>query len=743
MGIIGISQNSISESEEIFLDLNSLDRKDTLDQTYYKELEHNWNQLPIGDLKIKAGLKLLRYYKSNFEIEKQQKVIDALISCCEETLSKSDLGKLYHLKAQMVHSEKGIDEALIWSNKSVEALLHSENDKAIWRPLLTNGILQMENGSFKTADSIFNVIYDWSNREGDLKMAAYANGERALIPLNQGNVKQGLKIINSISDSLLENLDSNTKGRYQQIKGWCYSYNLKLDTALYYFKSAYENLKEYGESDLLFLLHIDIADTFLDLGRFDESLSELERSKKIAETLQSESYLSDLYVKYAEVYLAKSNLTKSLDYLNRAEIHAYNQGSELFLLNVYSAKGKYYKSIQEYSLAKNSYLKMLDLAKGFNSEQKLTEVVLEIIDLQYQKDSMISEVSWMELEENLNIDRMILFDNIESQLLKSQNPQALLKLFSVWAKRYEFESNHPKALAYTKKYINLKDSLLTIEKNNSISKFQEEFSALEKEKQILTLEKSNAVKQKNLVESRNQTIWTIAGLLVSFLMLIILMINKRKIQGERKKSEKLLLNVLPEDVALELKTSGSYEARIYENASVLFADFVGFTKIGEQVSPKTLIECLDTFFKAFDSITQKYNVEKIKTIGDAYMAASGLKIEQHPDQLILAAIEMLKFTQQQNEIHKSLGLPSFKIRIGIHTGPVIAGIVGRSKFAFDIWGDTVNIASRLESNGEPGKINVSEETYSKIKNRFLCSARGLVEIKNKGAIPMYFIKHAI
>jgi class 3 adenylate cyclase len=202
------------------------------------------------------------------------------------------------------------------------------------------------------------------------------------------------------------------------------------------------------------------------------------------------------------------------------------------------------------------------------------------------------------------------------------------------------------------------------------------------------------------------------------------------------------LNILPEETALELKESGKVVAKRFESVTVLFTDFEGFTQYAENLSPEKLVESVDYYFSKFDAIIEKYDLEKIKTLGDSYMCAGGLpfETEDHAYRMILAAQEILDFVQHSNR-ENPFNHTRFNIRIGINTGPVVAGVVGTKKFAYDIWGDTVNIASRMESNSVPGKINISENTYALTKKAFDCEYRGEVEVKNRGMMKMYFVNN--
>jgi|GEM_PF-2712637 len=212
----------------------------------------------------------------------------------------------------------------------------------------------------------------------------------------------------------------------------------------------------------------------------------------------------------------------------------------------------------------------------------------------------------------------------------------------------------------------------------------------------------------------------------------------RALRKEKQKSDDLLLNILPLEIAEELKQNGAAAARLYDHVTILFTDFVNFTRISEQLSPQELIDELHTCFKAFDEISTKYHLEKIKTIGDAYLAVCGLPTphERHAQNTVQAAIAIRDFMAARK---KRLGDKTFGIRIGVHSGSAIAGIVGVKKFAYDIWGDTVNTAARMESSGEAEKVNISEHTYALVKEEFHCVYRGKIAAKNKGVMKMYFV----
>ncbi|PCJ23291.1 MAG: hypothetical protein COA97_12030 [Flavobacteriales bacterium] len=211
---------------------------------------------------------------------------------------------------------------------------------------------------------------------------------------------------------------------------------------------------------------------------------------------------------------------------------------------------------------------------------------------------------------------------------------------------------------------------------------------------------------------------------------------------EKEKTEELILNILPKETADELKKYGKAKARHYDFASVMFTDFKGFTFLAEKMTSADLVKEIDYCFSHFDDIIDKYRIEKIKTIGDAYMCAAGIPKEDsnNPILLALAGLSIIQFMDNHKQERKKKDEPYFELRLGIHTGSLVTGVVGKKKFVYDIWGDTVNVAARMESSGEVGMLNVSESTYKVIKDYFDCEFRGMVEAKNKGKIKMYFVE---
>ncbi|PJZ69280.1 adenylate cyclase [Leptospira perolatii] len=246
------------------------------------------------------------------------------------------------------------------------------------------------------------------------------------------------------------------------------------------------------------------------------------------------------------------------------------------------------------------------------------------------------------------------------------------------------------------------------------------------------------------IENRMEKYMDLGGnyFYVQILTGVLIFVLRRNLNIERRKSDNLLRNILPESVADELKRHDKVMPVRYESVTVLFTDMAGFTQLAEKMTPEELLNELDLFFKEFDKISKKNGLEKIKTIGDAYMAAGGLPEpnKTHAVDAILCGLEFQKFMKLHKEERSAKGLSSWELRLGIHSGSVVAGVVGTEKFAYDIWGDTVNTASRMESSGLPGEVNISKETYSGVASFFDCESRGLIKAKNKGEIEMFLVK---
>ena len=307
-----------------------------------------------------------------------------------------------------------------------------------------------------------------------------------------------------------------------------------------------------------------------------------------------------------------------------------------------------------------------------------------------------------------------------------------------------------------KEAVNLYTTFVALKDSINSSKQKTELAQLEVGQEIKEQDQKDELEKVKQTNARNVKTFYYSSSALLLLLIVFVTANfyKQKasnkklkqlnetVSKERERSEELLLNILPSEVAEELKETGSAKAKSFESVTVLFTDFKNFTQASENLSAEDLVKEINYCYSEFDRIVSKYGIEKIKTIGDSYMCAGGLptKNETHPADLVNAGLELQQFIISHNEERIKRNEPYFELRIGIHTGAVVAGIVGIKKFAYDIWGDTVNTASRMESSGEEGKVNISGATYELVKDEFVCVYRGKVRAKNKGEIDMYFVE---
>ncbi|HYG53472.1 MAG TPA: adenylate/guanylate cyclase domain-containing protein [Flavobacteriales bacterium] len=370
----------------------------------------------------------------------------------------------------------------------------------------------------------------------------------------------------------------------------------------------------------------------------------------------------------------------------------------------------------------------------------------------------------LQVEMNAHMELAELKDNVV-------NFKEALSHYKEFSVLYKKQANQ-KALMLTKKAKVLTDSVTglqneveasnteIIKKNADIKKKESAIDSLTTEHlksqlAVKDLELTNKAKELELQTSQNRwnillfifaiivlaTVFIIRGYFVKRKSLRLLEQLHQQIVVEKRKSDDLLLNILPESIAGELKEYGKTTPCRFDSATVMFTDFKGFTHYSEKHTPEELVKLVDHYFSAFDQIVKKHNIEKIKTIGDAYMCVSGIPItkEHHAATMIRAAFEFREFVNNEIERRQRTNEPFLRMRIGLHSGPLVAGVVGSRKFAYDVWGDTVNIAARMEQSGETDGINVSESVYEQVKNEFDFVYRGEVEAKNKGRMKMYFV----
>ncbi|MGE0637452.1 MAG: adenylate/guanylate cyclase domain-containing protein [Bacteroidia bacterium] len=519
------------------------------------------------------------------------------------------------------------------------------------------------------------------------------------------------------------------------------NYSKALD---YFFKAL--KIDEEMDNQRGVALHLgNIGIIYKAQSDYPKALEYYFKALAIRERLDDKRGIAIIYGNIGNVYKEQADYPRALDYFFKSLKIKQELGDKKGIGIVLGNIGNVYHEQANYSNALDYYSKALKMDEALDEKTGIAVQLCNIGSV-YTQTGKFKEAEY-HLKKGL-----ALCDSIGYLEGKKDNEKIISHLYDTLATLIEtgkplkgFENLaelRKLAFEHYKKHIAARDTINSEEQQKKQVRLEMNYEFEKKEAAAKAeQEKKDAFTQ---AELRKQKIIRNAiggGLAIVLLFSTVVYRQRNRISKEKKRSEELLLNILPEEVADELKAKGEAEAKLIDEATVLFTDFKGFTAMSEKVSPKQLVRDLHECFSAFDLIMQKYGLEKIKTIGDSYMAAGGLPTPNttHATDAVKAALEMIAFVEEGKQRKLAAGLPYFEIRIGIHTGPVVAGIVGVKKFQYDIWGDTVNTASRMESSGEVGKINISETTCALVKDTFNCTHRGKITAKGKGEIDMYFV----
>jgi adenylate cyclase len=492
-------------------------------------------------------------------------------------------------------------------------------------------------------------------------------------------------------------------------------YNSQADytEALGYYFKALKMDKEVGDKRL-------VAEVTGSIGNvYDEGLKDYPRALeyyfnalKIYEEIGNKNGVANSTANIGNVYTCQRNYTQAVVYHFKALRMSREIGDKSIEAGIFASIGWDYLSI------------VTDTCKA------KPIIAGEPYPMRYRPDSLMPAGNAALLHKAVEyFSQAIIIDREIGNLNSLQNDYKKL------SKADSLLGDIKGAYYALSQYIVYKDSVFS--QNNAVK-----IARLERAKRAETDSLRSAAERRvadlKYRQQLNYTYLGITGILTLLAFSVFIIKERRKSERERKKTDTLLLNILPREVAEELKATGTAAAKHFDNVTVLLTDFVNFTRTSENMKAQELIDELDVCFKMFDEIISKYNIEKIKTIGDAYLAVAGLPIAdpRHAEQIINAAKEIRDFV---NDRYAKLGNKTFEIRVGINTGSVVAGIVGRKKFAYDIWGDTVNTAARMEQNSVAGKINISQSTYELVKDKFDCEYRGEIDAKNKGMMKMYYV----
>jgi adenylate cyclase len=600
---------------------------------------------------------------------------------------------------------------------------------------------QQDKGNFTKALKFFEKSLSIYQDINEKKGIGNCYNNIGTIYYYQGNYSKALSFYDK-SKTLYKEINFN-KGVSSTLNnmGAVYYYlgnNLK---SLAFYKHAVAIQEKIGDKRIIAATTQNIGGIYLDIEDYSNAMIYFKKTNSIYIELKDSVGISQNLNGTGTIYMKLKNYSKAYACFNQAltlanKINDKQKKIEVFfnLGKLFSLQGELNKSLTYYNLC-------LASSQKINSLQYIGISQIEIGNLLNQLGKNDKAIEKCKLG-------LSIAERLGSVSVKKEACECLYEA-------YKSVDNTKSALHFYEKANVYKDSLQSEETSNKMMNM--EFEQQQLEARIANVKKAHAVQLKHKEEvqqqekQRNIIIISLGFIVVIAIGLWNRLNYTRKSRAaltiEKDRSEKLLLNILPEEIAEELKQKGSVDARDFNLVSILFTDFKSFTQTAEKMSPKSLVEEINVCFKAFDLISEKYQIEKIKTIGDSYMAAGGIP---NPDEnslknIVLAGLEMQEFATKRKVENEVINQVGFEMRLGIHAGPIVAGIVGVKKFQYDVWGDTVNTASRIESNGMVGKVNISESLYHLIKNEdcFSFEYRGSIQAKGKGELKMYFVEKYI
>jgi adenylate cyclase len=481
--------------------------------------------------------------------------------------------------------------------------------------------------------------------------------------------------------------------------------------------------EEAGDKKAIGSVYNNIALIYTELGNYEEALKNHIAAKKIREANGDKRGIAGSLLNIGIIHFERGNYLEALNNYFEAKKMYEELGDNNEVALTYNHIGVVYKNQQKFADALKHYNAALKIQNQIGDKEGIAISCYNIGTAYLQEGKAREAGEW--LRKGLQLAREIgIKTTIQDSYLSLSRMDSLA-------------GNFRNAYENYKMYVIYRDSIANKENTEKIvqQKMQYEFDKKETQSRAAQAMTKKELQRQMLIRNG-----FVGGFAVVLLFALLFLGQRNKIKKEKKRSDELLLNILPDEVANEIKLYGRSTPKTFSMVTVMFTDFKDFTRVSQNISAELLVAELDYCFSAFDRILQKYKIEKIKTVGDAYLCASGLPVSSftHATDMVNAAIEIRNFMQNRKMEKETKGEMPFELRIGIHTGPVVAGIVGVKKYSYDIWGDTVNVAARMEQNSEVGKINISGSTYELVKHQFNCVHRGKIQAKNKGEIDMFF-----
>lgn len=604
--------------------------------------------------------------------------------------------------------------------------------------LLNSGTKYQDAGKFPEAMVLFEKSLKIYESSKDQKGVGNVLNKIATTYYYQGNYAKALAYYTN-SKEICEKIDFK-KGVSSALNniGAVHYYLGNYPKALEFYNQAIKIQKKIGDKKIIAATTQNIGGIYIDIKDYSNAMIYSQKANTIYKELKDSVGISHNLNAAGKIYMMQKQYYKAYNHLSQALAIADKIGDEQKKIEALYNLGELFNIQGDYTKSLSYYNRCLKLSQKINSLQYTgtSEVAIGSILTQLGKNTTAIK----KCKKGLGIA-----ENLGAISLKKEACKCLYEA-------YKSSGNATEALNFYEKSNAYNDSLQSEETSNKILNMEFQKALLMDSIAYVNKEHKIELKHKEEVQKK-ETQRNVIIISLGFILLIVIALwnrlnyvrkSREALKIEKDRSEKLLLNILPEEIAEELKEKGFVNARDFNLVSILFTDFKSFTQTAEKMSPKDLVEEINVCFKAFDLISDKHKIEKIKTIGDSYMAAGGIPNpnEDSLKDIVLAGLEMQEFMIERKSQNSITNKPAFEMRLGIHAGPIVAGIVGVKKFQYDVWGDTVNTASRVESNGMAGKVNISESLYNLIKHEecFLFQYRGNIYAKGKGEINMYFVE---
>jgi adenylate cyclase len=592
------------------------------------------------------------------------------------------------------------------------------------------GLCYYKLDKYSEAIDAFQSALDLQRETGDLESVASTLNNIGLNYKMRGNYDKAIEYYEQTVQIDEQLGKGNEIAKTFNNIGMVYRVWGKYDQAIDYFERSLRIKNSLNDQAGVSKSLNNMGLVYTEWKKYDQAILNFRESLKIEESLKNEDEAAIRLNNLGRVYFYRNQYDTALLYFNKYLDYQINKNNLDLIATAHNNIGKVYVAQENYKEAAFYLNSALAIYNQIGKEGEKATVLANLSAV--SKAMGLYEIALQQLDSSTQI--------AEKLGLRNQLQQNYL----YYSEIYSALENYKKSLEYYKKYSEVKDSVFSDEILSKLSDFQAKYETEKKENEIQLLKKNELIqglalkKQtifRNFMLASSCLLLALAGMI--FFSLQLKKKDNRIIAAAREKSDQLLLNILPAEIASDLKEKGKTEPQLFDNITTCFIDIVNFTQKSAALDPKILIEELNQIFTAFDNIVEKNSCERIKTIGDSYLAVSGLPVPDpnHAIRIVSCCIEMVSYIRKRNEE----SLYKWEVRAGVHSGEAVAGVVGVKKYIYDVFGDTINTASRMQSNSEPMKINISEATYKLVKDQFETEPRGEIEARGKGKLRMYFV----